>query len=235
MAKTILRIVQEAAPSIGIEVPEAVFGSTERENIELAQIANEMASRIARDTHDWTVLKKLATITGDGVSESFALPDDYERMLKTTNLRISTFLDTPLSHVTDADVWLATENFVGNWVTGEWIIIGSDIYIRPIVADTVTVRYYYLDKNFALDSSSTIKEEFTDDEDTFRLDDRVLKLAIIWQWKAQKGFAYAEDMANYEEALAYKIGNDKGSNILATPRRWGWGNEVGYAYPGQLG
>jgi len=234
MSKTILQIVQEVATVIGVDVPASVYGSTERELLELAQIANEMGARIAGDTGDWSVLKKLETITGDGIEESFALPSDYLRMLKTTQLRISSFLEQGLTHFPDTDDWLAMEQYVGNWVTGAWTIIGSDIHIRPIVASAVTVRYYYLDKNFALDTLGAIKSEFTVDTDTFRLDDRVLKLAIIWQWKAQKGFGYSEDMANYEEALAYKIGNDKGSNIISNPSRRPYIN-ARYAYPGQLG
>ena len=39
------------------------------------------------------------------------------------------------------------------------------------------------------------------DGDSFVLDERLLKLGMIWQWKANKGSPYAEDMATYGDAL----------------------------------
>ena len=41
---------------------------------------------------------------------------------------------------------------------------------------------------------------------------------MIWQWKANKGSPYAEDLANYEDALAKVAGADKPSPILVGPR-----------------
>ena len=52
------------------------------------------------------------------------------------------------------------------------------------------------------------------DADTFRLDERLFKLGMIWQWKANKGATYAEDLANYEDALSGSPGNDKPSPII---------------------
>lgn len=63
-----------------------------------------------------------------------------------------------------------------------------------------------------------MKEEFTSDDDVFRLDERVLKLGMIWPWKANKGQAYAEDMVTYEDALAVASGNDKGSTSSPSAR-----------------
>src|SRR4051812_47735343 len=80
----LLTIIQEVCAVIGLTVPDAVFGQTTRELVELQSLANEMAYRIAVDTHDWTTLKQLVLLTGDGVSEGFYLPDDYARMLKTS-------------------------------------------------------------------------------------------------------------------------------------------------------
>src|SRR5690606_14074779 len=122
--KTILQVIQEACPFIGLAVPSAVYSSTERQHVELRMIANEMAERIAYDTHDWTKLKVLGTITGDGVTEGFFLPEDYRRMLKTTQLWPANNLNCPMSHEPDTDQWLGMEVFGGPWVSGVWTLIG---------------------------------------------------------------------------------------------------------------
>jgi hypothetical protein len=62
----------------------------------------------------------------------------------------------------------------------------------------------------------------------------VLKLGMIWQWKANKGRAYSEDMATFEDALAVSSGADKGSNILTV----GAGRmpyDADFAFPGVIG
>ena len=75
---------------------------------------------------------------------------------------------------------------------------------------------------------------FLTDTDTYVLSCRVLRLGMIWQWRANKGLAYAEDMGNYEDALSIAIGNDKGSNIIRVGGLRG-GSRLGIAYPGTLG
>ena len=37
---------------------------------------------------------------------------------------------------------------------------------------------------------------------------------MIWQWRANKGLPYAEDLENYQTALGEQIGEDKGATIL---------------------
>jgi hypothetical protein len=37
---------------------------------------------------------------------------------------------------------------------------------------------------------------------------------MIWQWKAQKGSPYAEDMGTYYDALNYAMGKDSPSPII---------------------
>ncbi|MBT1155737.1 hypothetical protein J1C56_09045 [Aminobacter anthyllidis] len=212
---SILSVIKQVCPVIGLTVPDAVFASTEREHIELQALANEMAQRIAFDTRDWTRLKVLATITGDGTATGFDLPSDYKRMLKKARVWPSATPYAPFSHVPDSDDWLAmtVQNYQS--ITGAWTLIGDQIHIKPVMANLATASFFYLSNKVVKDKDGVPKVEFSADDDVFRLDERVLKLGMIWQWKANKGQAYAEDMVNYEDALAVSSGGDKGSNILA--------------------
>lgn len=217
---SILSVIKQVCPVIGLTVPDAVFSSTDREHVELQALANEMAQRIAFDTRDWTRLKVLATITGDGSATSFNLPDDYKRMLKKARIWPSATPYSPLTYYPDSDNWLAMtiQNF--QTLTGSWTMIGEKIHIRPALPNLATASFFYISNLIVKASGGAPKTEFTSDDDVFRLDERVLKLGMIWQWKANKGQAYAEDMVNYEDALAVSSGADKGSNILTvgTPR-----------------
>lgn len=206
---TVLTALQSACTVIGLEVPSVVYGSTEREHTELASLTNEMAKRIAQ-SYDWQRLKTVATITGDGATEDWSLPTDYAGMIKKANLWSTSQPTISLVHQPDSDRWLYDEVTDFTTITPQWTIYGGQIHIRPALALADAVRYFYL-SNIIVSGSKTA---FTADADTFLLDERLLSLGVIWQWKANKGLPYAEDMANYEDALANLIGGDKGSNIL---------------------
>lgn len=216
---SILSVIKEVCPVIGLTVPTAVFSSTDREHVELQALANEMAKRIAFDTRDWTRLKVLATITGDGVATAFDFPDDYQRMLKKAHVWPSATPYTTLTHYADSDEWLGIQVQNFQPLLGAWTIVGEQMLIKPAIPNLSTVQFFYLSSNIVKDKDGNAKASFTADEDVFRLDERILKLGMIWQWKANKGMAYAEDMATYEDALAVSAGADKGSNIITVGRR----------------
>lgn len=231
---TILSVIQQVCPAIGLSVPATVLAATDRDSVELTALANEMAQRIAFDTHDWSRLKVLATLTGTGAASAFNFPADYQRMLKKARLWPSSSPYSSLTHYADSDEWLGIQAQNYHPFIGGWTIIGDQISIDPIVANAATVKFYYLTNLIIKDNVGTPKTLFTADTDVFRLNERVLKLGMIWQWKANKGLPYAEDMTNYEDALSSQIGADKGSNII-TVGRGVFNADVRLAYPGTLG
>ena len=220
---------------MGLTVPTAVYASTDRENVELADVANTVAEDMARH-YDWQVLKTIATITGDGTTEDWSLPTDYGRQLQKAMLWVASRPYYPLQHVTDTDTWLGIVTSDIQLSTGQWTIYGNQVHIMPALASADTAKYYYITKNIVDPVSGANKEAFTLDTDTFLLDEKVLRLGIIWQWKANKGLPYAEDMASYEMALAEAVGRDKGSkNITIGAQRVRGGlGDYEFAWPGTI-
>lgn len=209
---SLLTVFQQACTSgIALEKPSAVYGSTTREHVELANIANEMAAMIAA-SHEWQILNKIAVITGDGTAEDFALPADFDRMLDKSQLW-STSLETPLSPISDRDDWLELDIKTFDFVINAWIIYAGEIHIKPALSTGVQVKYFYQSNLWGLNGATPISE-FTADTNTFRIDERLLKLGIIWKWREMKGLPYAEDLATYERLLAKLAMRDKGSRII---------------------
>lgn len=230
--RSILRIIQDAAPFIGLTVPSSVYSSADREHVELQAICNQAALMIAK-AHEWEALKGQETYTGDGTTEDFDLPTDYDRMLTKSQLW-SSALETPLSHIISDDEWLRLDVQAFDFVVNAWIKYGGQIHIKPAPADGVTIRFFYMNSMFALDSGGAEKSIFENDADLWRLDDELLKLAIVWLWKQSKGFPYGEDMTNYEMRKEKLISSDKGSRILAVgSRRLPAGVKI--AYPQAIG
>lgn len=217
MAKTILDIIKEVAPVIGIDVPTVVMTGVEREQVELKALANEMASRIAK-AYDWQSLAVVATYPGDGVTEDFDLPADYDRMPVKAKVW-STSINRPLTPITDRDQWLGMEVQAFDMLFGAWIIYGDQIHIKTAVPSGVSAKHWYQSRLIVKPQTGDNKEAFDADSDTFRLNAQLLKLGMIWQWKANKGLAYGEDMASYEDLKDKLISGDKGSRILTIGRQ----------------
>jgi hypothetical protein len=214
--RSVLQIVQDAAPKIGIARPDYLMTSTGTTETELAALANELAERIAR-AHDWSLLKTLETHTGDGVTEGYTLPTDYLRMPKDGQIWSSRW-QRPMLPISSDD-WLRLEIREYDLIVGTWIMLGGEIKYRPVLTDTETAKFYYISADVVHPATGSNKARFTLDTDTFRLGDRLLELHIIWEWRYRKGLAYGEDMATAEAALAQAISEDKGARMIVQSSR----------------
>jgi len=229
----ILSVVQDVCATVGVQVPTSVFGgiTNNRTMQEMLALANEMAQRICYDTRDWTMLKLVQTFTGNGTQTDFPLPANYKRMLLTANVWRSTDTQKPMVFVPDADEWIQRRiSNAGDISRGEWTMLGGNMVIFPVLAAAQTATFVYLDKNCVVLAAGGFGDRFMADGDSFRLDERVLKLGMIWQWKAQKGSPYAEDMGTYSDALANVMGHDAPAPIIIDRRPMSHHNR-GVAYP----
>lgn len=229
MSRTILEMVQSAAPRIGLDAPTALFSSTERTDIELREVAMEVSDRIVR-MHDWSLLYVLNTDEGDGTTTDFDLPSDFLRMPKEAQIW-STRWERPLLHVSAED-YLQLDIREYDLITGTWTKLGDQIRYRPALASDEDTKYWYVSDKVVKDSGGTAKARFTADDDTFRLDDRMFELTLIWEWRQRKGLDYAEDMVTAENCIAQEISRDKGARIMTQASRRNVRAQV--AYPWQI-
>jgi hypothetical protein len=226
---TVQSVIREVTAFVGVRPPQgSVFLSpyVDRTAWEFVQLANEIAQRIAYDTRDWTLLRELCkSFIGaefvdpeDGLTKlrpSFALPANYQRMLLTAQVWKSSNTNAPVTFVSDPDEWLQKEmQNASVSPMGEWTIFGGEMHFRPALAVGEIAKFYYLRNNPVKLNSGGYGSQFLNDADTFPISERLLKLAMIWQWKCNKGATYAEDLATYEDALAKVAGADKPSPII---------------------
>lgn len=214
---SVLGKIQEVSSVIGLSRPTQVFSSTEREHIELQDCANEVRRQIL-ERYEWQILKKRHTIAGDGSSTAFNLPSDFNRMLKKARIW-STRIQTPYRQIMDLDEWEELDVRQYEFVVGVWIIVGGQIQVKPAPAVGETLSFWYVGENIVTGSGSVLIPRFVEDTDVLRINEEILKLGIIWQWKANKGRAYAEDLETFETAIAKQIDLDKGPRIITDRKR----------------
>jgi hypothetical protein len=229
----LLTIVQQVCAVVGVAIPASVFNAinANRTMQEMLQLANEMAQRIAYDDREWTLLRKQQVYYGDGVTTAFYLPADYQRMLLTSNVWRSEQTQTPMRFIPDFDEWMQrrAQNYSDS--RGEWTLTGGQMHIHPVLGNGVTARYGYLDKNCVALAGGGLSDHFLNDADTFRLNARLLKLGMIWQWKAQKGSPYAEDLGTYGDCFAMLMGYDSPSPIIIGRNPISFNARVAYPWP----
>lgn len=209
---TILSTAQSAIAYLTGQRIAAVVSSQDEIAVEIEAVAEEAARDIAK-AHDWTALTQLAQIMGDSTETSFPLPDDYDRMNMAAGVHSSQWVSWRYTHVETLDEWLDVQQF-GLVTPGYWTQLGGRFQILPAPPAGETVRFYYQSNLIFKDSNGNLKPAIDADSDSFVLDERVLRLAIIWRWKAMKQMDYNEDMRNYEMALSQEMGRDGGSRVI---------------------
>ena len=234
-------VVKDVCLAVGVAKPQgSVFPASiaDRTLEEMISLANEMAMRIAYNTRDWTMLRRRAAILSTGIADPagenetrIPLPTDFLRLLKTSNIFQGS--DTlPMQFVSDPDEWLVGQ---GGYGRGQWMIEGRDLIVRPLTEANTPYRFNYIANNAIALTGGGYGNRFQTDTDVFTLGDRLLTLGMIWQWKANKGGQYVENMQNYEDALAYGMASDKPSPVIIGNRTFAAGApDVAYPWPVQV-
>ncbi|MBY3597568.1 phage adaptor protein [Rhizobium bangladeshense] len=217
---TILSVVQNVCLAVGLQKPDAVMSSTDREMLELVRLAGDVAADIRDAEFDWQALQVIKDFNGDGVTAAFDLPDDYARMKTKATLWSSRWL-WGMEHITDTDEWLELLTLPYVAVSGQWIIYGDQLHILPVLDAADTLKFVYISNLIVKPASGPNKVAFDADTDTFRLSERALELGMIYRYRDQKGVASDGDQAAYDHAVYTAMNNDKGSKpvVSGNPRR----------------
>lgn len=223
----ILQIVQSASLLIDVERPQALFANTDRTSLELTNTVNTAALQIL-DDYDWQRLIRTATITGNGALTAFPLPADYSRMVSDASLIGPNWRFYPAEQMQDFNQWLELNDYpVATWQQ-RWMVFGGNLNVMPILPAATTLSYGYISTS-VVDGADP--STFTADTDTFVLDDELLRLSIIWNWKEAKGFDFSADLAKYQERLEKHRFRDVGSRQTIV----GGGRRGRYTMPGAFG
>lgn len=229
---TILSVCQRLSTKIGIARPSVIYASTDRDMYALQEVIADAVLTI-KEAHDWQLFKAIHTLTGTGAAVGFALPSDYDRMLRTASLWSSRYL-WAMDHVLDTDRWLELLTLPYTQVTGSWTIYGGQIQILDTMATGDTAKFFYIKNLPVVSAASATKAAFTADDDSFRLNEELLRLAIIYKWKQSKQQAYEEEMADFNIMLNRMIDKDGGSKPIVSGRHGASWRNNNVAWPGSI-
>ena len=213
---SVLSAIQGASAAIGADIPARVFGATDRHEVEMQHLANEMAERIAQE-HDWRALARQFTLHGEG--ERFDLPDDFGRFRVDAEVYLA-FSGRALTRLSSPEISVAAAAHPLTPAIARWRVVGRQIVVDPALTHDSLIGGYQ-SAFFAIGADGEPKRRFDADDDEFALDERVLKLGIIWQWKANKGLPYGVDFDSYQRALGQAYGREGDRAVVVAGRKVG--------------
>lgn len=234
---TILSIVQNVAPVIGIPRPLAIVGSTSAQVNRLLGLANIGGRSLAR-SWAWNALTRRVTFNGTAANaQANQPPVDFQRFPMTQRIwsvQRRTWLVGPAS----PNEWDGILTRPQIAYPGYWYMLDGLINIAPAPATTDTFTYSYVSKNWIRpqgappDHSADIAA-WGADTDTALLDESLLELDLIWRFKQATQLDYAEDMTTFEREKEKAIGRDPGPKEITTTDPYSEGPPEGY-WPGTI-
>lgn len=223
----VLDVVQSIAFDVGLEVPSVIYSSTDRTWQKMGVMVNTCARQILEE-YDWQRLIKTHTITGDGTASAFTMPTDYDRMVKDANLWGSSYTFYPAQQIQDFNYWLELLSYdVETWQP-RWAVFGGNINVLPAIEAGETLSFGYISNGIVNGTDAT---KFTADTDTFVLDERLLRLSLIWNWKKSEGRDFQPEAQEYAEAMSRAKFKDPGARqtLISGRGRYRW--PTGQVFP----
>ncbi len=214
---TVLSAARRVAVVVGLDLPDRMFGATDRTAVELGYLAQAAAESVAND-YDWRALARPFFITGDGKKTRHALPADFGRFRMAADLLIGS-TGLKMNRSGSPETIVAAETRSLSPVSGTWGLEGRNIVTIPALPIGEKLTGVYQSGWFVTGADGTAKPNFTADSDNFALPDRLLALAMIWQWKANKGLPYGQDFENYEQEKGQEIGREGDRGVITLTHR----------------
>lgn len=207
---SLLTVVQTFCLRTGLPSPNAVISSGDNQLLQLAALANEVVEDLC-DRWTWQNLTREATFTtvlgeDQGAITTIA-PSGFLRILQETIFNRT--LRLPLFGPLWAQDWQALKALPTTGPFYKYRIRGNRLlFMPPGVAGHTCAFEYATSWAILATDGTTYKSAFTDDADTFILDERLLLAGLRWKWKAEKGLEYAEDFRRYEQLANNASGRD---------------------------
>lgn len=187
---TLLTICQSLAVNVGLPMPDVIATSPDRNWSEALRMANEAGEELARRV-DWGVLTRSTTFSGDGVTQTFAMPADFARLGMGVTMRAGRQIVRPLTQAEWAGVSATTG------VPRYFKLDDDQVRLWPIPNVGTTVAASYVSREWVAGASG-----YASDTDTAVFSEDLLTKGLIARWRRQKGMSFADEEAEYEAMLS---------------------------------
>lgn len=221
-------IVDAACNQLGLPTSSLTAGLITQIGTQSLSLLNSLGDDLVR-AHDWQFLEGTATFTGDGVTSEFDMPSDFGRIVNQTVWSSNNKL--PMDGPLTAQAWGWVQfGIVSVGVFYRYRILGNKLAVFPTPAVGDEIKFYYIKKNWVLDSDgSTLKDASEGNSDVPLFDRNLMIKGLKVRLWAQKGFDTTVLADEYNDILSAEKAQNQAApairlsgasdNILIDPRR----------------
>lgn len=207
---TLLTIVQNVAPLIGIPTPNSVVGSSDFQTHRLLAFANLEGRTLSR-RYAWEALVKEATfqtVAAEEQGELATLAPGFKSIINDTiwNRDIQDFIPGPLS----PQEWQALKSTIPTGPYYDYRIRDGKLLFIPQPVAGEDVYFEYRTENWCESSTGTGQTSFQQDDDVSLLDDYLIELGLRWRFLEANGLDYAQPFTQYETQVNNAMAKDGG-------------------------
>jgi hypothetical protein len=159
-----------------------------------------------------TSLRTVAPVefTGDGTTTVFTLPGDFKAFPFGGTFISSAYPTMTMPGPVNDDDLLKMKALPMSVYPSAWRRLGNSIEFYPVPQTGEKITYSYGKSSWITDSSGTpyTPAVWKADTDLSVIPDELIRMGVIWRWKAAKGLEYGEEKAQFESALHDIAGQD---------------------------
>lgn len=211
--QTITYEVQQACLQLSLPQPVGVYDSVDETAQLMGAVAN-LAGILLTDNFNWQDLQDSFTVTGDGTTTQFALPDDFSCFIDNTGW--SQTLRRPVL-VLNPQQWAA----ISSWLSQSFYINPAcRIYqntlqfMSPPPVGTITFQYKICNWVIDGDDANVRKSILTKNTDLPIFDWMMMVLAIKVKWLEQKSMNTVAAQSDLNDRYAQLTQRDEIAPIL---------------------
>lgn len=215
---SLLTLIESVTDRLALPRLTTVVGNTNDQARLLLALANEEGRELAaRGT--WQVLVNEITFTtqateSQGTIDGIVAYQDYGRILndvmwnRTTGQKI-------IGAITAQQWQEAKARATSSTLYPMYRFRGNTLLMTPTPTAGQTVAFEYVQSRWVRNFGETLEyPQWNDDTDVGLLSESIMANGVLWRFKRQKGFDYAEEFAAYERQVADALARDGGKPAI---------------------
>jgi hypothetical protein len=204
---SLLSIIRFASFRVGVTAPNTVIGNTDQRVQELLTVAQEEGEQLMR-RGTWEILR--GQVLYSAVNQEIQtgmIPSDYDRFIQETFWNRTR--KRPIWGPVTPQEWQNLKAWSVSPVVDTFCVRGGNILVQPDPTAGDIFAYEYIKKTWCQSAAGVAQDEWLADTDTGVLDEKIMRMGVIWRYKQKKGLAWETDFNNWDSQVMQALGQDQ--------------------------
>lgn len=226
---SLLTLIQFAALRVGVSSPSTVVANTNQQVQELLTVAQEEGEQLMR-RGTWQILReqKLFPALNQEIQTAM-IPDNFDRFIQETFWNRTR--KRPIWGPVTPQEWQNLKAWTTSPVVDTFCMRGGDILIDPNPTAGDIFAYEYIKKNWCQSVALVPQDSWQADTDTGILDEKIMRMGVVWRYKQKKGLAWQTDFNNWDTQVMQALAQDQPQRTVNLGTNSYVGRQPGIAVP----